>query len=154
MFRLIFIFFITLSGCNADNSTITETVTNTKASTESMISKKELSNKALSSVIEIRTEQVTKYENLSLRFIALEDSRCPVGVECIWAGQLVVTLGVSNEDGDKVEVKLIRKLESEVVNAFGYRLLLLSVEPYPKEGKIIELSARVIKLEIMKSDVK
>jgi hypothetical protein len=88
--------------------------------------------------------------DVKLRLISLEDSRCPIGMKCIWAGQLIVTLEVLNEFEEKIEVKLTRKREPEIAHAFGYRLLLLSVEPYPKKGKDIQLSDQIIQFEITK----
>jgi hypothetical protein len=64
---------------------------------------------------------------------------------------LVVILEVLNESEEKIEVKLIRKREPEIANAFGYSLLLLDVEPHPKKGKVIKLSDQVIKLQIVKA---
>jgi hypothetical protein len=67
---------------------------------------------------------------------------------------LIVTLEISNELGERSEVKLLRKREPKIANAFGYKLLLLGVEPHPKKGKTVELSDQVIKLEIAKIDEK
>ncbi|MBL4765375.1 MAG: hypothetical protein JKX67_08895 [Colwellia sp.] len=153
MFRLIYILIIALSGCFFGNSTIADTATNTEDSTRTQHDLA-LSNETLGSEITIRAEQVIQYQNLKLRLLAVDDSRCAIGTACIWAGQLIVTLEVSNERGEKIEVKLLRKREPEIANAFGYRLLLLGVEPHPKKGKIVQLSDQVIKVEITKVDVK
>lgn len=149
MNKLIYILLIALSGCFVDSSSITKKSTSTKASTQIQQTSK-LSNEA--SVVTIRVKQVLTYQNLTVRLIAVEDSRCAKGVSCIWAGQLVVTLEVSNEYEDKVEVKLIRKREPEIANAFGYGLLLLDVNPYPKKGKVIQLEDQIIKLKIVKNE--
>jgi hypothetical protein len=149
MFRLIYILIIALSGCLAGNSTVAETAKtiDTSAKIERDFS---LTNQELTSAITIRVEEAIKYQNLKLRLISLEDSRCPIGMACIWAGQLIVTLEVLNEFEEKIEVKLTRKREPEIAYAFGYRLLLLSVEPHPKKGKDIQLSDQIIQFEITK----
>tara|TARA_R110002153_G_scaffold30015_1_gene91977 strand:+ start:18147 stop:18608 length:462 start_codon:yes stop_codon:yes gene_type:complete len=151
MFKPIYIFLIALSGCIADSSTITETVTGKEVSTQIQQSPA-LANAQQSSVITITVEEIVDYQNLKLRLIAVEDSRCATGVTCIWAGQLIVKLEVSNEYSEKQEVKLIRKRESTMANTFGYSLLLLDVEPHPKKGKDIQLSDQIIKLNIQKID--
>jgi hypothetical protein len=150
MFKLIYISLIALTGCNAGSTTAIETDTGTKVSSQTQQSLA-LSNEELGVEITLGSAQVIKYQNLNLRLLAVEDSRCATGVECIWAGQLLVTLEVSNEQGESEEVKLIRKREPEIANIFGYSLSLLDVEPYPKEGKIIQLSDQIVKLHISKN---
>ncbi|CAF3864106.1 unnamed protein product [Adineta steineri] len=71
----------------------------------------------------------------TLRINSLQDSRCPVNVQCIWAGQANVTLLLSKgrasittelilgaQPQDQAEVTLDNKV---------YDVLLQSVEPYP-----------------------
>jgi len=153
MFKLICIFIIVLSGSFVGCSTIAETVINTESSAK-IQDNLALSSDELGSVITIRAEQAIKYKNLKLRLISVEDSRCAIGTSCIWAGQLLVTLEVSNELAEKVTVKLLRKREPKIATAFGYKLLLLGVEPHPKKGKNIQLTDQVIKLEIAKIGMK
>lgn len=149
MFRLIYILIIVLPGCFASNSTIGETNNKTVPSTTTLHNLS-LSNDELGSVITLHVAQATKYKNLELRLINVEDSRCPIGTECIWAGQMVVTLEVSNEHGEKTDLKLLRKREPKIVSAFGYGLILLDVEPHPKKGKSVQINDQVIKLKIVK----
>lgn len=141
---------IVLSGCITDSSTLADTATVTDVATQIQQSSTP-SNEALGSVITIGSARVIKHQNLTLRLVAVEDSRCATGVTCIWAGQLVVTLEVSNERAEKIAVKLIRKRESTVANAFGYSLLLLDVTPHPKKGKVIQLHDQIITLKIVKT---
>ena len=149
MFRLIYILIIVLPGCFASNSIIGETNKKPVPSTTTQHNLS-LDNDELGSVITLRVEHPTKYGNLELRLINVEDSRCPIGTECIWAGQIVVTLEISNEHGEKKDVKLLRKRVPKIANAFGYGLTLLDVEPHPKKGKNIQISDQVIKLKIVK----
>ena len=150
MNKLIYILFIVLSGCIVGSSSIAETTTNTKASLPLQQQELAQNNAGPESIVTMRVKQVLTYQNLKLRVVAVEDSRCALGVACIWAGQLVVTLEVSNEHQEKEEVKLIRKREPEMANAFGYSFLLLTVEPHPKKGKEIQLSEQVITVKIIK----
>ncbi len=55
----------------------------------------------------------------------IEDSRCPTGAVCVWAGQVVAEV----KTGDGAEPHPLRPGES--VTAGGYRVRLLRVEPYP-----------------------
>jgi hypothetical protein len=150
MYKLIYIVLIALFGCLVGSSTIAETTTNI-GNSNLTADNTTLNSDALGSEVTIRAEQVIQYQNLKLRLVAVEDSRCPIGTACIWAGQLIVTLEVSNELGERSELKLQRKREPKMANVFGYKLLLLGVEPHPKKGKTVKLSDQVITLEISKN---
>lgn len=144
MYKLVYIFLIAFSGCFAGTQTVAETSSNKGPLTPIQ------ENPTLSSVITLGIEQVTNYQNLELRLVDIEDSRCATGVTCIWAGQLIVTLEVSNEVGEKTAVKLIRKRESELAYAFEYSILLVDVAPHPKKDKVIQLRDQTVKLQLEK----
>lgn len=150
MFRLIYILVIALSGCFASSSAINENALNTTplAKTQDSLVP---SNNGLASVVTMRVEQTISYNNLKIRVGNIEDSRCPTGTTCIWAGQMVVTLEVLNELQKKKEIKLVRKREPETATAFGFNFLLLAVEPHPKKGKVIQLSDQTIKFQIVRA---
>ena len=78
-------------------------------------------------------------ENYEIEFIeVLQDSRCPKGVSCIWAGEVVILVDLF-EDGKKVERKKITlnpkiELQNRIGNLFFLDKLSLSVQnvlPYP-----------------------
>ena len=150
VYKLIPIFLFVLSGCNNNNVAVAETSPSTeiefKAQDNSVAD-----NQALSSMVTLKLEQESTYQNLRLRLVDIEDSRCATGVNCIWAGQIIVTLEISNQTTEKTEVKLIRKRESNIATAFGYNLRLLDVTPHPKKDKVIQLSDQIVTLEVVKS---
>jgi hypothetical protein len=150
MFKLTCISLIALTGCITDSSLVAETTAIaqdvpkiTQSSTNSF--------EASSDVLTLQSPQIVKHQNIELRLISVEDSRCATGVTCIWAGQMEVTIEVSNEDAEQKEVKLLRKREPEIVNVFGYTLSLLDVAPHPKKGKTILFSDQVVSLKITKT---
>ncbi len=67
-------------------------------------------------------------EGVSVRFIGVtEDSRCPVDVTCIWAGEVKIQFAVRVS---KVDSQMtIREGDSAVTGV--YRVTLLRVEPRP-----------------------
>jgi hypothetical protein len=150
VYKFIPIFLFILSGCNNNNVAVAETSPSNEFEVKTQ-NNSTLGNQALSSIVTVKLAQVSTYQNLSLRLVDLEDSRCATGVNCIWAGQIVVTLEVSNQSTDKTEVKLIRKRESNIVTAFGYHLSLLDVTPHPKKDKVIQLNDQIVTLEVVKS---
>lgn len=87
-------------------------------------------------IIELRYDETASYRDVSLRWLELADSRCPIGVSCIWAGQLLATVEVVHGVQGNMKVELLRRVgrEAEISHAFGYELRLLDVDPHPKEG--------------------
>lgn len=149
MHKLVYVFLIAFSGCFAGTQTVVESPSNNPPLIPTQ-EHPELSNETVSSVITLNIEQITNYQNLLLRLVDIDDSRCPTGVTCIWAGQLIVNLEVTNELEEKVMLKLIRKRESEIAYAFGYSLLLLDVAPHPKKDKEIQLSEQTVQIKLEK----
>ncbi len=49
-------------------------------------------------------------ENLQLTFLrVVEDSRCPKGAQCIWAGQAIIALSIKKDAGPASEVRIRRR---------------------------------------------
>ncbi len=108
------------------------------------------SNPATVAELELRFDETAAYEDLELRWLELEDSRCPIGVVCVWAGQIVVTLEAARAVEVPVEVELVLRVgsEPESAPAFGYTLRLQGVDPHPKEGVTPERGDYVARVEI------
>ena len=66
----------------------------------------------------------------------VEDSRCPAGVQCIWAGNARVTLRVGPA-GQDTTVSLNTGLEPHAVVLGKLRLELKAVTPGPQPGATI-----------------
>ncbi|WP_055436271.1 hypothetical protein [Lacinutrix algicola] len=93
-------------------------------------------------------------DDLELKFISLEsDSRCPTGVQCVWAGEAIAIVDVY-KNGQKLEQKKItfpnRKkiltgnlFSSETLNISG-----LNIAPYPKHNIKIKPEDYYIQLDI------
>ena len=63
----------------------------------------------------------------------IEDSRCPTGVECIWAGRAKVKIEVS-DDGMTVDHQFLtfgEDSENIIFQVDGYRLRGMTLSPYP-----------------------
>lgn len=80
-----------------------------------------------------------KGARLKVRFVGVaEDSRCPTGVDCIWAGNARVSLVVQRAGGPATTVELNTNVEPKAVSAEGYELALTSLSPYPQSGAKID----------------
>lgn len=73
-----------------------------------------------------------------------DDSRCPEGVNCVWAGEVSVSIKVYNEKKFIEEKTLtINSKNSEenfkwLQNYYSKKIKAISVLPYPKEGVVIK----------------
>lgn len=73
-------------------------------------------------------------DGIKIEFEAvLEDSRCPVDVQCVWAGQARVKVNISSADMPEESLDLIvGKKEKDVLCVVdGYVLKAINLAPYP-----------------------
>ncbi len=74
-----------------------------------------------------------------------EDSRCPEGAQCIWAGQAVVTICINRNE---VKATFPGASEPKPVSLGGYSIVLESLNPRPVMGQEIDKKAYVAVLKI------
>ncbi len=74
---------------------------------------------------------------ISLKELA-EDSRCPLGVVCIWAGNGAVVLKLQTADQVEVDVTLNTGLKPQKVIFEEYEIALKELEPYPVENVVVD----------------
>jgi hypothetical protein len=65
----------------------------------------------------------------------LEDSRCPAGVTCVWAGRARVRIEVQRGNGRPASIELATTPEANVANAGGVTWELQDVEPRRVAGE-------------------
>ena len=74
-------------------------------------------------------------EKLVIKFKAiLEDSRCPVNVVCVWAGNGKVEFEVLDIDGQNKTVILNTEEEQRATTLKGHKLTLISLNPPRIDG--------------------
>jgi hypothetical protein len=72
-------------------------------------------------------------EGLIIEFVSvLEDSRCPVGVNCIWAGNAKIRIKVSNSNKESKAFELNTNLEPTDILFQDYKIHLVRIEPRPQ----------------------
>lgn len=90
-----------------------------------------------------KTEQATVTVNqqkkfsrskLKIKFISVEDSRCPTDTNCVWAGNAKVTIKVTNRKGESKTFELNTNLQPQSVKFDGYEIKLGEVAPHPKSN--------------------
>ena len=77
---------------------------------------------------------MVKGENLRVSFDAmLEDSRCPTGVTCVWAGDAKVRIGARQTKGEAVDLELHTNSQFAQTGTYQqYTIKLVALDPYPK----------------------
>jgi hypothetical protein len=94
-----------------------------------------------------RTEQVSLRLNrqakvsrggLTIKFVAVEDSRCPKDVNCVWAGNAKVTIRVTNRRGNSRTFDLNTNQQEKSAEFNGYEITLGAVTPYPRSNVRID----------------
>ena len=87
--------------------------------------------------------------SVSVRFIGVsEDSRCAVDVQCVWAGNAIVRLGLSATGTAGTEAALNTTLDPKSVTFAGYTVRLAGLKPQPRSGTAMPVSSYVATLEI------
>ena len=96
---------------------------------------------ALDQEFEIRVgQQVSiKREGLRVSFQSVaEDSRCPQGVTCVWAGNGRVLLRLSKAEKRAATMSLNTGLDPKQDTYRSYDVKLVSLNPYPKKDAPIK----------------
>ncbi len=93
-------------------------------------------------------------ENLSINFVGVpDDSRCPTGVKCIWAGQVACDFQIklTREHTQTAQFIVYQSGASDSSQQlFENYLFHYSVEPYPVAGKKISQGDYIVHLTVTK----
>ena len=80
----------------------------------------------------------------------LEDSRCPLGVDCVWAGNCKVALDILNgQDGNR-RITLNTGIHPMFEMLGSHEIHLLALEPQAIDGVSISLEEYVVHLKVVK----
>lgn len=79
-----------------------------------------------------------------------DDSRCPVDVQCVWAGNAVVHLSLTSTQSGSVESALNTTLDPKAVSFGGLSIRLVGLRPAPRSGSRIADADYVATLEATK----
>jgi hypothetical protein len=82
----------------------------------------------------INNQKSVMRDRLRIKFVAVEDSRCPADANCVWAGNAKVTIRVTNRRGQSRTFDLNSNLAGKSARFDGYEITLGSVSPYPRSN--------------------
>jgi hypothetical protein len=84
-----------------------------------------------------------------VRFVSVpEDSRCPEGAQCVWAGDATVRLAVREEGGRELPVELHTSVPPTEVVLGDHLLELRGLLPLPRAGQTIPAREYVVTLRV------
>lgn len=106
-------------------------------------------------VLRVGQEATVAEQKLNVKFVSVpEDSRCPKGVNCIWAGNVRVMLHVTKAKSkpSKVELSLNPRdfPDGEAASYGDYKLKLVKVDPYPVKDQQLSAGDYTITLSVSK----
>ena len=78
-----------------------------------------------------------------------EDSRCPSDVQCVWAGDGAIKLGLQSTTQASQESTLHTTLDPKFVDFSGYRVKVVALAPYPKSTSKIPAENYVVTLSVV-----
>ncbi|BDZ68931.1 hypothetical protein [Methanobacterium ferruginis] len=97
-------------------------------------------NASLSTPFQLKINQTAVLESGNIRITLLnitEDSRCPEGAVCVWAGQVkaLFLLEVNQSNQEIFNLTLNFNETQSQKTSLGYMIKILKVEPYPKANR-------------------
>ncbi len=87
-------------------------------------------------------------DKIKVKFLSLvEDSRCPEGVNCIWAGNAKIVVEISDKR-QKEKFEINTNLGPKGATFGGYAINLTDLSPAPKQGKTTDKKSYIATFEI------
>jgi hypothetical protein len=88
---------------------------------------------------------------ITVRIVGVsQDSRCPSDVQCVWAGDAVIRLGLSSSTAATSESSIHTNLDPRAAVYSGYQIKVVGLKPAPKSGQPIPAAAYIVSLEVVR----
>ena len=85
--------------------------------------------------LKITKQKVVTKDKIKIKFLSVvEDSRCPEGVNCIWAGNAKIKIEVSQKNQKEI-FDINTNLGEKGVSFKDYAINLEKLTPAPKKGQ-------------------
>jgi hypothetical protein len=101
----------------------------------------------------ITTKECIPKKGYHLKLIkVLNDSRCPEGVTCVWAGEVSVVVALYNDKQLLEEKTIIFNLKNREENIkwfenyYSKKIKHVRLVPYPKEGVVVKAKNKFIEV--------
>jgi hypothetical protein len=80
----------------------------------------------------------------------IDDSRCPKGVTCVWAGNGKISVKLSKAGHSPALIELNTTLEPKKGSYLDYEITLINLQPYPESNKTLSKKSYAAVLLIRK----
>jgi hypothetical protein len=101
--------------------------------------------------LRVTQEKTAPGTAIKIKFLSVvEDSRCPEGVNCIWAGVAKIKIQLRKTGKPAKEFELNTNQMDKSITFEGHQIKLVTLTPYPKSGSAINAAAYSATLTITK----
>lgn len=101
--------------------------------------------------VQIHKEKKLPRSKVVIRFLELvEDSRCPTGTQCIWAGNGKIKVSIKRGAGAARVFDMDTNGPNKTVSHKGYRITLKELTPHPAENIRIDRNGYVAMFSVEK----
>lgn len=105
--------------------------------------------------VQLHKEKSITGAGFKIKFVEMvEDSRCPTGTTCIWAGNAKVKIEVHGGRGGTKTFELNSTTQPTVVNYSGFEIKLMSLTPKPAVNVRIDPDKYLASFEVAKKEGK
>ena len=99
--------------------------------------------------VRVAQEKTAPGTTIKVKFLSvIEDSRCPEGVNCIWAGVAKIKIQLRKTGKPAKEFELNTNQMDKSITFEGHTIKLVTLTPYPKSGTAIKPAAYSATLRI------
>ena len=100
-------------------------------------------------IVKAGQQRTAMRSKLKIKFVAVtEDSRCPIGTNCIWAGNARVKFEVINKGGGRKTIEVNTSAGPKGDQFDGWAIELVSLTPAPRVNVILKPKNYVAKFTI------
>ncbi len=101
--------------------------------------------------VQVNKQKAVAGKNLIVKFVSvLEDSRCPKGTDCIWAGNAKIQIKLKKKTGAWKTFELNTNLDKNEIVFGGYSIKISELTPSPAENVRINSNSYIATLNIAK----
>ena len=101
--------------------------------------------------IQVNKEKKLVQSKLTIKFLELvEDSRCPTGVQCIWAGNGKIKVSVKRGTAAAKVFDMDTNGPNNTISHGGYKVTLKDLTPHPAENIRINRNGYVATFSVTK----
>jgi hypothetical protein len=102
--------------------------------------------------LRVAQEKMAPGTTIKVKFLSvIEDSRCPEGVNCIWAGVAKIKIQLRKNGKPAKEFELNTNQMDKSITFEGHTIKLAALAPYPKSGSTTNTATYSATLTITKA---